>query len=65
MAGLDSLKNDAEFWNFVSVLVAVEALGAYAEDKGASRARRRTRRTDVTQPAHLPETLQRATKEIV
>jgi len=37
MAGLDSLKNDAEFWNFVSVQVALcvtgEALGTYAEDK--------------------------------
>lgn len=34
---LDSLKNDAEFWNFVSVQVALcvagEALGTYADDK--------------------------------
>ena len=34
---LDTLKNDVEFWNFVSVQVALcvagEALGTYADDK--------------------------------
>ena len=52
MAGLDSFKNDAQFCQRPGGAVrGGGGAGDIRWGQGASRARRRTRRTDVTQPA--------------